>query len=44
MSKYWMTPEAMIKRKERRKKLIVAGAIIGAMVLSALITIMANQI
>jgi hypothetical protein len=40
----WLTPEEVIVRKKRKKGLIYVSFMLGTILLSALVTILANQI
>lgn len=44
MSKYYeLTPEATMRRKKRNKSLVYVSLIVMTMVLSAVMTVLANQ-
>jgi hypothetical protein len=40
----WLTPEEVIQVKKRRKNLLYLSIMLGTVVLSALVTILANKI
>ncbi|MGG3564900.1 hypothetical protein ABES03_25200 [Neobacillus rhizosphaerae] len=45
MSKtYWLTPEEVLVKKKRKKRLMYSSIMIGAILISALVTILANNI
>lgn len=44
MSNNWITPEEMQRKKARQKTLLYAGLLLATMILSAAVTILANQI
>lgn len=45
MSKnYWLSPEDVIRKKKRNKYLLYISIMVGTMILSALVTILANKI
>lgn len=45
MSKtYWLTPEEVYVQKKKKKRLLYSSIMIGAVLLSALVTILANHI
>jgi hypothetical protein len=40
----WLTPEEMIRRKKRNKYLLYTAIMIGTILLSTVVTILANKI
>jgi hypothetical protein len=43
-NKYWLTPEEMLLRKKRNKFFLYGSIVIGAIILSAIVTLLANNI
>jgi hypothetical protein len=40
----WMTPEESMRKKKMKKNLLYINIMIGTIILSALVTILANQV
>jgi hypothetical protein len=44
MSRYWMTPEEIQKKKARNKMLLYVSFFTATILISAIVTLLANQI
>ncbi|WP_285291713.1 hypothetical protein [Bacillus sp. ISL-35] len=44
MSNNWLTPEEMQRKKARQRNLLYAGLLLATVLISAALTILANQI